>query len=186
MNPCVTSKEAILQVCRSIVATKGLSALNMRTVADECHIALGTLYGYYSNKDDLLLSTIESVWKDIFHMSQKCETDFSFSEYVSHIFICVQQGSDKYADFFTAHSVSIANSEKGRGRDIMKHYFHHMKSGMLKVLATDSKVRKDAFSSTFTESDFIDFVLDNILLLLVRQRTSCTALMEVICRVIYE
>lgn len=88
MNPCVTSKEAILQVCRSIVATEGLSALNMRTVADECHIALGTLYGYYSNKDDLLLSTIDSVWKDIFHMSQKCETDFPFRN-TSTIFLSV-------------------------------------------------------------------------------------------------
>ena len=122
MNPCVTSKEAILQVCRSIVATEGLSVLNMRTVADECPIALGTLYGYYSNKDDLLLSTIDSVWKDIFHMSQKCETDFSFSEYVNHIFICVRQGSDKYVDFFAAHSVSIANSEKGKGRNFMFYF----------------------------------------------------------------
>ena len=82
MNSSITSKEAILLVCRKIVATKGLSALNMRLVADECHIALGTLYNYYSDKDALLLSTVESVWKDIFHMNQKCSTEFSFPEYV--------------------------------------------------------------------------------------------------------
>ena len=81
MNPNITSKEAILQTCRNIVASKGLPALNMRSVAEECHIALGTLYNYYSNKNELLLATIESVWKDIFHTNHKLSTDFLFYEY---------------------------------------------------------------------------------------------------------
>ena len=99
MNPSITSKEEILQVCRNIVAEKGLSALNMRLVADTCHIALGTLYNYFSNKDELMLSTVESVWKDIFHMNQKHRTDFSFSEYVKYIFECVQKGAEEYPNF---------------------------------------------------------------------------------------
>lgn len=40
MNPVVTSIDAILQVCQSILAEQGLSELNMRTVAKECGIAL--------------------------------------------------------------------------------------------------------------------------------------------------
>ena len=44
MNTVITSREAIMQVCRCIVAEKGMKALNMRLVADQCHIALGTLY----------------------------------------------------------------------------------------------------------------------------------------------
>ena len=40
MNTVITSKEAIMQVCRRIVAENGMSALNMRLVAEECHIAL--------------------------------------------------------------------------------------------------------------------------------------------------
>ena len=44
MNTVITSKEAIMQACRRIVAEKGMKALNMRLVADQCHIALGTLY----------------------------------------------------------------------------------------------------------------------------------------------
>lgn len=39
---------------------------------------------------------------------------------------------------------------------------------------------------TFTESEFIDFVLDNILLLLVQGKTNCDTLMEIIHRAIYE
>ena len=44
MKPGVTSKEDIMQVCRKIAAEQGLPAVNMRAVAKECGIALGTLY----------------------------------------------------------------------------------------------------------------------------------------------
>ena len=35
MNTVITSKEAIMQVCRHIVAEKGMKALNMRLVSGE-------------------------------------------------------------------------------------------------------------------------------------------------------
>lgn len=185
MNTAITSKEAIMQVCRSIVAEKGLAALNMRSVANECHIALGTLYNYYSNKDDLLLAMVESVWKDIFHMNQKCETNYSFPEYVNYIFECVQDSAEQYPNFVTAHSVMVANSQKGKAKGTMEYYFNHMKAGMLKVLETDSGIDKSVFSEVFTESDFIDFVLNNIFSLLLQGKTSCTTLVEIIRRTIY-
>ena len=93
MNVSVTSKETIMQVCRNIVSQKGLQSLNMRSVADECHIALGTLYNYYSDKNDLILATIESVWHDIFHANQCCKKTASFPEYVNNIFDCIQKGT---------------------------------------------------------------------------------------------
>lgn len=186
MNTTITSKEAIMKVCRNIVSTKGLLALNMRLVAEECNIALGTLYNYYSNKNDLLLATVESVWKDIFHTKHKCDTNFTFSEYVNYIFECIQNGAKEYSNFFTAHSISIANSEKNKAKSTMKHYFDHIKSSMLEVLKNDTKIYKNAFSASFTESDFVDFVLNNIMLLLVQGKTSCTTLIEIINRVVYK
>lgn len=185
MNTGITSKETILQVCRDIVASRGLSAVNMRSVADECHIALGTLYNYYANKDELLLAIVEDIWKDIFHMNHGCSTDFSFPEYVEYIFECVQKGSENYPDFFTAHSISIASSGKEKAKSTMKHCFDHIKEALLEVLLADSKVSVEAFSASFEKSDFIDFVLDNILLLLVQRKTSCKLLKEIIERIIY-
>ena len=49
VNLTITSKEEILKAGRKIAQEKGLSAINMRSVAAECNIALGTLYNYYSN-----------------------------------------------------------------------------------------------------------------------------------------
>ena len=185
MNTGVTSKEAIMQVCRGIAAEKGLSALNMRAVARECHIALGTLYNYYSDKDELLIATVESVWKDMLHMNERCETALSFPDYAAWLFESIQRGAVKYPHFLTAHSISIAKSKKGRAKSTMEHDLGHMKAGMLAALLADPAVDPGIFSPSFTRSDLVDFVLDNILMLLVQGKANCTALLELIRRVVY-
>ena len=106
MNLVVTSKEEIMRVCRKIVSERGISALNMRVVAKECGIALGTLYNYYSDKDDLLIATIKSVWKDIFGMYHGCENNMSFADFVADIFYRMREGLKEYPNFFMAHSIS--------------------------------------------------------------------------------
>ena len=184
VNTVVTSKEAIMKTCRDMVSERGLSALDMRSVAKACHVALGSLYNYCPSKDALVTATIESVWQDIFHMEQCCEQK-PFPEYVRWIFDSVRQGTREYPHFFTAHSISVASSAKEQARKTMEQYFSHMKAGMAQSLRADPAVRRDAFSASFSESDLIDFVLSNLLTLLARQEDDCEVLLEVIRRVLY-
>lgn len=185
MNTVITSKEAIMQVCRRIVAEKGLKALNMRLVADECHIALGTLYNYYADKDELVLATVESIWRDIFHADQQCVVDISFSDYVADLYERIRKGAEAYPSFLTGHSISIVGSKRGEAKSAMEHTFAHMKAGMLAVLRADQSVQENTFTSSFSQEKLVDFVLDSILVLLVRDQPDCAVLQEVICRVIY-
>mgnify|MGYP002924341083 FL=1 len=176
VNTVVTSKEAIMKTCRDMVSERGLSALDMRSVAKACHVALGSLYNYFPSKDALVTATIESVWQDIFHMEQCCEQK-PFPEYVRWIFDSVRQGTREYPHFFTAHSISVASSAKEQARKTMEQYFSHMKAGMAQSLRADPAVRRDAFSASFSESDLIDFVLSNLLTLLARQEDDCEVLL---------
>lgn len=185
MNKVVTSKEEILKVCREIVSESGLPAVNMREVAQRCHIALGSLYYYFSGKDELVLETIESVWQDIFHMDHQDRQERSFPETVEWIFRSVGNAAKEYPNFFTAHSLSFAAAGKSRAKSTMDAYLDHMKSGMDAALRADPSVRKDAFSESFSESDFIDFVLSSVILLLLQQSHDCTVLLEVIRRSLY-
>ena len=185
MNTVITSKEAIMQVCRRIVAEKSLTALNMRLVADECHIALGTLYNYYADKDELVLATVESIWRDIFHADQRCVTDVSFSDYVADLYARIRRGAEEYPNFLTGHSISIAGAKRGEAKSAMEHTFAHMKAGMLEVLRTDKTVQENTFTSSFSQEKFVDFVLDSMLVLLVQGQPDCAVLQEVIYRVIY-
>lgn len=54
------------------------------------------------------------------------------------------------------------------------------------MLRTDPAVDPSVFSPTFQESDLVDFVLDQILLLLVKGADNSNVLVELIRRVIYQ
>lgn len=179
----ITSKEAILRECRDLVASSGLAAVSMRSVADRSHIALGTLYNYFDNKDALLLAVVEEIWKDIFHMEDSYPGGQSFPEYVAYLFACVQKGAERYPGFFPAHSASLASSEKAK--DTMEHCFRHIKEGLLRALREDHHVAADAFSASFSPPEFIDFVMGHLLMLLVQGKPSCAMLIEIIRRTIY-
>lgn len=185
VNIVITSKEAIMQECRLIVAEQGFKSLNMRLVADKCHIALGTLYNYYADKDELVLATVESIWRDIFHSGRPCGKESSFPDYVEELYVRIREGAEAYPRFLTDHSISIAASRQVEAKNVMEHTFAHMKAGMRKVLQRDPAVSEHAFSASFPEEDFISFVLDWLLLLLVQGRQDCSILLEMIRRSIY-
>lgn len=185
MNTVITSKEAIMQVCRHIVAEKGMKALNMRLVSEECHIALGTLYNYYADKDALVLATVESIWKDIFHAGHQEATDGSFPGYVAALYARIRKGALAYPGFLTGHSISIAGAKRGEAKSVMEHTFAHMKTGMLEVLRNDPSVPENAFPPTFSKEDFVGFVVDHLLILLVQEQPNCNILLEIIRRAIY-
>lgn len=157
----------------------------MRSVAERCGVALGSLYNYFPCKDALIMATIESVWQDIFHMEVPCEISLSFAEYINRIFESVRRGTEEYPNFFTAHSLSFADGEKDKAKDTMEHCFSHMKRGMAEALNSDTAVKKDAFSDSFSKSDFLDFVLTNLLTCLMQKKSDCGLLLEVIRRTIY-
>ena len=184
MNTSATTKESIMKACREIVAKYGLSALNMRSVAGSCHIALGTLYNYYSDKNELVTATVESVWMDIFHSGGDFDGT-SFSSYVEHIFSNVKEGMKKYPNFFAAHALSISSSEKSRARNAMSGYFKHMENSLISVLLKDPDADTGVFSDNFSESAFVNFVIENILILVIREKDSCSTLTEIIRRIIY-
>lgn len=185
VNTAVTSKESILTTCRKLVSEKGISVLNMRTVAKSCNVALGSIYYYFPSKNDLLIATIESVWEDIFKLNAIDTKSFSFSEFIKRFIRYFQKGIQKYPNFFTVHSISFSTYHQNKAQDSMKHYLAQIKNKMLESLNSDEKIRKDAFSDVFLKSDFIDFVLSNIICLLIQKKQDCTQLIEIIRRTIY-
>lgn len=174
-----------MQISRKIASEKGLKALNMRAVAGECGIALGTLYNYFSDKEELLISTISSLWQDFFHLSpSENQTNSIFTEYVEMLFLNVRERISEYPDFFTTHSAVIANSGKNRAINAMERRTSEIRGTLLAVLRQDGSVVSDAFGERLTEERFVEFVLDSIIMLLM-QNKPCDALVAVIGRTIY-
>lgn len=184
MNPPNTSREKIMSVSRKIVSEKGLPALNMRALAKECGIALGTLYNYYSDKDELVVDAIESVWQDILEKSAS-DSGVSFSQYITQTYAHIIKKLKDYPDFLVAHSISVAGSVKGKARGIMERYFGKIRSELREVLQNDKNVDRSVFSDIFCEENLIEHVLDNIIILIIKGKQDCDILTEILDRLLY-
>ncbi len=59
-------KTDILEAARRMLMETGYDAFNMRALAEECGISVGTLYNYYPSKIDIVLSIMEEAWEHAF------------------------------------------------------------------------------------------------------------------------
>ena len=185
MNKTITSQKAILSIGKEIVLEFGLEGLNIRDVAKKCGVSIGSIYNYFPTKSDLIVATIESIWKDIMHGYKSCEPQHNFVQNIQALFLNIQTGSQKYPSFFSAHAMSVTAFDKEKGRKSMNISFSHMKKNLLTALNADAQVKATAFSETFTKEAFIDFVFNNLITLLMNQESSCDFLLEVIQRILY-
>ena len=184
MNPPNTSREDIMRASRKIVSEKGLPALNMRALAKECGIALGTLYNYYSDKDELVVAAIESVWQDILEKSAP-DSGVSFSQYVTQTYAHIVEKLKDYPDFLAAHSISVAGSVKGKARGMMERCFGKIRGELNAALREDKNVDRSIFSETFREEDLIGHILDTITISIINGRPDCATLTEILDRLLY-
>lgn len=185
MNNVATSKEALLDISVKLASDEGLGALNIREVAKRAGISVGCVYNYFPSKANLVASTVEKIWGNIFHQAEPCSRPQEFHACVGWIFDSIQNGSKKYPSFFILHAMSFATDEIGEGRMVMNHFLDHMKIGLLQALKEDANVRRDIFSDSFTESDFVNFIFDNLIMLSMKQSSSCDFLLNLIQKLIY-
>lgn len=185
MNKTITSREAILSAGKEIIVQSGIQGLNMRDVAQQCGISVGTVYNYFPSKSDLVVATIESVWIEILQDSQVHISPCSFAEAIVSLFDSIQKGSQRYPSFFSVHSMSAASFDKGKGREAMNRFVIHIKNGLLKSLDCDPGVKQGVFSNQFAKPDFVGFVFSNMVTLLMEQAESCDFLLEIVKRTIY-
>ena len=55
-------KADLISHTRKLLQEKGYGAVSMRAVAFECHIAPGTIYNYFSSKDEMIAACMSEDW----------------------------------------------------------------------------------------------------------------------------
>lgn len=185
MKQNVTTREEILKICRKLIVTQGWGSLNIRNVASECKVSVGSVYNYFNSKSDLVFATVESVWADIFHGSEQEGIYQSFTKCITWIYHALEQGEKHYPDFYKLHILSLLKDENQLGRERMEKTWTHMKKGMELALKNDKNVRQNAFSESFTREDFINFIFGQILASLFTKDFHAEKVIEIIKRTVY-
>ena len=68
-------KENAISVAREILLEEGIDGVTMRRIASECHIAVGTMYNYFSSKEYLIGCVVLEDWQKAYSAMDKhaCE-----------------------------------------------------------------------------------------------------------------
>ena len=181
----IISKEKILKESRDLVASEGLDALSIRKLAKKCDLAVGTIYNYFSSKDDLMISTIESVWEDIFRIDQATKNGDDFLKYLSDILTHISAGTKKYPNFFTIHSLSFKSKALGKAKDSMATYLEKVSENMIHILDGDKNIRPDAFDENFTKEDLVKFIISTSVCFIVEKNYDKDLLLMIVQKALY-
>lgn len=185
MNTSVTSKEEILRMSREIIQMQGWKSINMRTIAKECDISIGSIYNYFHNKSDLISATVESIWLDIFHFSENTAVFDYFINCVEWVFERMKEGEARYPGFFAFHSTIFMEDDKENGQQRMTASWQHISEGLYQVLLHDPNVNMDTFDAEFTPHKFIEIIFSLIIAAIIRHDYDCSGIIGMIRRTIY-
>lgn len=186
MNKVVTSKEEIMEVSRRLVLERGIASLSMRSLAEACGVAVGSIYNYFPSKADLLSESIGSVWEEIFKPFYEREAFGSFTECVSVLFETIRDGDKKYPGFFTVHALNFASADRKKGKEAMTRYLAALEGRLADALRRDESIREGVFGEIFSEEVFAGYVFELMLSIFLRKGQSCEALLEMIRQTIYK
>lgn len=153
-------KELILETAKQLAYSEGLGCLNMRKIATQCDIALGTIYNYYPTKMDLMIAVIEDFWRNCFGGMRpliKEELDFFQQLEVFYFYLLdyLEQFERNWLEELT--SLSASNKLKGKAKEAeyMEHFtkfFKHL------FMAKKHEFNPEIFES-FSDEKIIGFIL---------------------------
>lgn len=167
-------KEKILLEAKDIIDHNGIDSLNMRDIASRLDIAVGTLYNYYQNKDDILLDIMISHWLNIYEEIKLINED----SFISELELI-------YDHLRSSISLEIRT---------LLHYLNNDKDEMFimqKTFENDILNRinkdiniKDVFNESFTKEDLANFIMNNLYHSLKRNK-DIHVLIYMIAKIIY-
>ncbi len=166
MNNKVTSKEDILKSARDIIAKHGIDALSIRSLAKDCGIATGSMYNYFSSKEDMILAVVLSVWREVFDINDLEQK--SFYEAIAGLIDSIQKGKQTYPNFFKLHSLMFNDDSKNGAKDRMDKLILIIKAKLAKLLANDENVDIYKLNETFTKEAYVNLVFNIILSMFIR------------------
>lgn len=186
MNKVITSKEAILQSAKEIAYRDGIYKLNIRAVASECGVSVGSIYNYFPTKDELVVAVIEDFWKNIFERGM-CDHQHNlcFIQFYEQIYMRFYDYLKIFKEDMLNQISFLSNGVKEKGRSKESQYLDRMKSVMLYHLEMDEGIRKDIWNEHFTKERFVYFAFQNMILMLKANEEDISFFKEVIMKLLY-
>ena len=171
----------ILRLSKEIVNTAGPDSLNIRLVADKAGIATGTIYNYFTGKDDILLTLTEEYWRESLSEMQTAVCEGTFYQQLEKIYRFLHIRISQSGEFLM---YSLKESQDA-GRERMLIMQDILSEVLTKRIEQDTLIREDIWDETFTPERYSDFLVMYMFNLLKDRTLDISFLLEIVKRTLY-
>lgn len=180
-----TSKDEILAAARELARKEGLAALQIRSIAAQARISIGSVYHYFPNKTELLAAVVASLWQEVFQNSASSPAEQDFCIYLETLFQKLKKGAEQYPGFFTAHQEIFSESGKDTALKQRQQVLDHIRQDLLNALEQDPLISPEIFSPPLTKESLTELAFRYLLLLLAENAADCCVLTSLLRRALY-
>lgn len=177
-------KEVILSKAKEIAINEGISKINIRTVAKNSGIAIGTVYNYFPSKADLLVAVIQNFWegafKDFDWISLR---DNDFYENLEKIYSILYDYLHKFKENWLEQLALLKTQEKLIGRQKEDEYFQKMYGKIELLIDMDNNLQQYPWSETISKENMAEFIFENMLIMLKKEKEDMKFFIELLKKI---
>ncbi len=172
----------LLRLAGRIECEEGVNAINIRRLASEANIAIGTVYNYFESKQEVLLALTEAYWENALEEMRAGVTASRFSDQIAQIISFLRDKMNDCAEIL----MRSLHDDAATGRIRMEAMQRVLREALVDRLNNDKTIRADVWREGFTKEAFADFALSNIVLLMQQKQADAGIFLAIIDRILYE
>lgn len=114
------TRQKIVDTAQKLIAERGYENVTIRDIASECGIALGTMYHYFSKKEDLIIFNDRERFLDLFVIAKEKEELSPLEQlrfFISEWFKNVASDNVNYSRHWHRMAVSLEATESEDGKN---------------------------------------------------------------------
>lgn len=174
-------RQKLLNTARVLAEEEGIDKLNIRSISKKAGVASGTVYNYFSGKDEILLILTKEYWKQTLLEMDAAISAESFCEALLEMILYLKERIRKPAGEW----MNRLGGVRLAGQESMASAQEELKQMLLRRMEQDPNIWNDIWDDSFTKEQFSEFIRMNLMELLKTEGSQTEFFIRVIQRMIY-
>lgn len=177
-------EEIILSAAKEIATAEGISKIAIRTVAEKCNIAIGTVYNYFPSKSELISAVIENFWEGAFtSIDWKDLSKNNFYANLEKIYILLHEYLTRFKVNWLDQLSLLSTQEKHHGKQKQDEYFRKIHQRVVALIEMDRSLNTYEWNDTITKEKMAKFIFDNMFIKLRENQNDIDFLIEILKKI---
>nr|WP_270941766.1 TetR/AcrR family transcriptional regulator [Romboutsia lituseburensis] len=159
----------MFKVSKEIAYREGISGINMRKVASQCELSLGTIYNYYTTKVDIIFDIIEDLWNECFDEIDKIyNSKEGFFKQTEFLYFHTLQYLSKFENNWIKDLIILTSNDKEKAKERECELVEKFTQILKHLIEINKKDLNIEVFNKFSEDKILEFISYEFFIMLKR------------------